>query len=202
MKTISLFLFIFLAFSCKKEDDYQGTSEPSNPDYYKFVCQVNGVEYNFTDGSATYARYSSTVGSTSNAQTNVKKLNTGAGVKKSGGAYGYISFDNNEFVLTTYNSNKNDAVASATTSGSHSYYQSGSTAKGVSVRFVDENNVVWDSKNGPQNGGSSFTVTGNYLGTEGNSRDVKGTFSCKVYNSAGSSKQITDGIFYGVFLAH
>ena len=201
MKVLHLLLVLCLVFSCKKEEEtiYEENIEI---DKYMFKCTVNGQEHTFTDGNASYAMYTSTAGSTTSSPTNTKVVFTGSGVRKTGsGNNGFVSFDNNSMNLSDYNAGKGTAIASMTSSGSHSYYQTGSQTAGVSIKYVDENNVTWNSAGGPQDGSSSFIVTGNTSGSVANSRNVKGTFSCKVYNSAGTSKTLSAGYFYGRFLA-
>lgn len=200
MKTLQLLLILCLVFSCKKKEEtiYE---ENTAPDNFIFKCKVNSLEYTFTDGINSYAVYSSTSGSSSNSLTNSQTVFTGSGVRKNGsGNNGFVSFDNNSLSLSDYNAGKSAAISSMTSLGSHSYYQTGSQSAGVTVTYVDESNVTWSSKGGQQSG-STFNVTGNTGGIAANSRNVKGTFSCKVYNSGGSSKVLSEGYFYGVFLA-
>lgn len=202
MKTFQLLLILCLVMSCKKDDDPVVYEENTELDSYIFRCKVNSLDYTFKDGINSYAVYSSTYGTSTSTTTNTTVIVTGSGVKNSGTANsGFVSFDNNSMSLSDYSANKGTSISGITSLGTHSYYQTGSSSAGISVKYVDENNVTWNSNGGPQDGTASFNVTGNTAGSAANSRRVKCTFSCKVYNTSGSSKTLTDGYCYGIFTA-
>ncbi len=78
---------------------------------------------------------------------------------------------------------------------SYNYTDDDTQVPGALVFYYDANGD-WITKNGSQ-AGSNFTITSAYYNTLVLYTEVivEGTFNCKVYNSSGASKTITNGKF-------
>lgn len=73
----------------------------------------------------------------------------------------------------------------------------------VSLVYRDENGVQWNSYGGSQTG-SNFQITDTirykyYYGSSDAKIKYKARFNCKLYNSTGQSKTLTNGLFIGEF---
>lgn len=65
---------------------------------------------------------------------------------------------------------------------------------GISITYYDAQHNEWATNNPPaKQDGSNFTITSKEIQRFGYYLKISATFNCKVYNTAGQSKTITDG---------
>ncbi|HLP50143.1 MAG TPA: Calx-beta domain-containing protein [Chitinophagales bacterium] len=77
--------------------------------------------------------------------------------------------------------------------GTYGYSSGATQSEGASIMFRDASNKIWRSSSGSQTG-STFQITAR--GTTGNVYTTfEGNFSCKLYDSNGNSKTLTNGHF-------
>lgn len=201
--------------SCQ-DDPVAPTTTPTNPtgptnpsSTYHATFKVDGVSISHVEGTNGYYGSTSTGGGI-DSQNNIRTVDSDAGMvafdNVSGDilAYGNVGFDNYEFNLQTYNSDKPAALASMMTVGNHTYFLDGSASSGVQFEYYDGVNL-WSTKYGTQNASAAFNVTSSVAKSSAlgyTLREVIGTFSGKVYSENGSSfKTVTDGDFKLIFEA-
>ena len=70
---------------------------------------------------------------------------------------------------------------------------------GVGITYTDANGVDWRSDEGVgTQTGSTFSITEHIVNTDGFSHKIsKATFSCKLYDSSGNVKTLTNGVLRG-----
>jgi PKD repeat protein len=78
-----------------------------------------------------------------------------------------------------------------------SYNYSANAQNGIEIQYRDANGTIYSTSNGTDQSGSTFVITSvrqeNVLGSD--YARITGTFSCKVYDSAGTPLQISGTFF-------
>lgn len=75
------------------------------------------------------------------------------------------------------------------------------TVNGASIDYIDASGDDWDTQSGPQSG-STFSITDLKENNDGTSGKIfTATFSCKLYDGLGNSKQVQDATIRGKILS-
>ena len=180
-----------LYFSCKKENSY-----PSKYPYY-FVGTIKGkeVRYEANDSTSYYKSYTASHPFTvppDIAQYEGTTLWSLADVYRNQITVRIIKeFDHipslAERKAMWRAGNFNYGVGEMGSTGS-------SIVDGISVWYLDENMILWNSEAGPQNG-SKFTVTEMWSSSTGTVFRAK--FSCNLYDGNGNSIKVENGAISG-----
>ncbi len=200
-------------FGCKKKDDTTPEAEATPTTTGTTGSSVNAgstPQVKFSVDGTPYS-YVQSMGSTpylANGQANNGSLTGGVGTMTVGTLFMNVP---GSTIMTIYKRNLN-----VTTSGTsntvfanffpkttHPYYSS-TVTDGVAISWFDASGTEWKSSNGSQTG-SVFTIVDTQSSIDGNGEanmKVYATFNCKVYNSTGTVKTITNGQFVGLYINH
>lgn len=185
-----------LAFTgCKKDDDDSNvTPTPTpTPSRYNVAFTVDGSNVTYTDGKNGFEQAAGSSKetrplpefSTAYYYSNIFSDNTVGGVSIYKGEMSFqgTSPDDADFVAYFAPGN---------------YMYSTSGTDGIEILYVDATGQVWSSANGTQSGAAFNITSTQQFSIFGDTYvDVKGTFSCKLYNETGTlSKTVTNGSFY------
>jgi hypothetical protein len=191
----ALLLISFALINCKKKKEDPAPTTPVDTFKAKLQVKAGGVLYTFKEDSA------------------------GTGTAESNNPLG----NNNEYTSSLTDPSSINGVidvvkgtltrAGTTTTnlefknfflpGTYSF-DANFPRNGVAIRWYDATNTIWSTDLSPTTQtGSTFTIT---EATEGTNDfgdyllKVKITFNCTVYNSSGSSKVLTNGVYWGYFV--
>lgn len=212
MKTVYLMLIAALCLTaCSKKDD--DSSTPNNSSQNTNTGGGNNITINSNpqvwmkiDGNV----YSKVV-------DGVNSISSGVGADKqvatlpdtSSAIYGSFLYDDNS-MNTYFAIDKGKLIffgSFADTTTFKNYFSAGTytyssgALNGVVISYYDSNNVLWSTDQGSgDQGGSAFTITDRKINSVFDyTATVRVTFNCKVYNSSGQSKTLTEGVYIGGF---
>ncbi len=162
-----------------------------------FTGNIDGVAYTYKEG----------VNDVEGSSISNKSLNAGS---TSSGIFGttldYSTTDdgimsiNKGTIYFTDSSPDNAAFKSFFSTGTYLYSLHG--ANGVEVNWTDANGVDWSTSYGTgDQTGSTFSIQTSQVAATINDYYIKVTlkFSCKLYNTSGQSKTLTNGVYVGEF---
>ena len=207
-KSILALFTLCLMFSCKKDDPAPTTTPtplPTPTSTYYINYMSGGISTSVQDQKSNYYMGSTSTGGFWATETlwlflgaKIADINT----TQLNGAE--IGIDNIIADGNTYNNDRQAAMGIYFSVGNHSFASSATSTVGAFVKtdFLGEDlNTAYGDQTG-----STFTITETTALVDdfGNpQRKVKGTFSCKMYNSAGTFvKDYTSGSFYLIFDAY
>jgi hypothetical protein len=208
-KLIYLCLVLAIVSSCKKDSDNDtpaptnntgnnnnngsGTITINSPD--QVSMKIDGVP---TSKVADGINISADVGSYGNMDTppDTSYGVYGSSLNSVSIAETYISIDKGRLYFLGWPAS-NTAFKTFFNPGAYSYATT--PELGITISMY-QNGVGWSTNNGSQSG-STFNITDMQEVTAGGSYGVKirCTFSCKLYDSLGNVKTITEGIYVGHF---
>jgi hypothetical protein len=203
MKTKQLMIGILAVISamalngCSKDDDDDNNNPITNPppstvtinSVPQVAFTIDGTAGSYVTGStvSSYFSNSSLLGFPPDSSESVY----GTGFENNGN--GVIEFYKGTFVYTL----PSDSAKFTNFFAKQPYSYSTEAANGVRIVWYDSAQDQWTTDQGTANQtGSSFIIT-DRISVEDNGYKyvkVKITFNCKVYNSAGVSKTITNGV--------
>ena len=210
---ISIAIILFIS-SCKKEASTPAPTPTPVPTSTIFVREftgtIDGTVYNYVDGNGT-----------TNIGGGVSSALTGNSVSYYGS---YLNYDTSftqifnlekgilnfvgQGVLPT-DSAFNNFFALGTYPYTYPYYSSGTN--GIHLYWTDQTGTQWSTSNGTADQtGSAFAITvsepklvtyiSGGITTVKDFVNIKTSFNCKLYNSSGQSKTLTNGSYTGYFI--
>ncbi len=209
MKTVYLMLIAapFLA-SCSKKDD---SSQPNNS------IPATPVGGNSITINSSHQVWMKIDGNVYSKIVNGNDIMPGVSADKqiaglpdtSSGSYGSFIYDNNTsnsyFAVDKgrmiFFGSQPDTMSFKNFFSTGSYSYSAGAQNGISISYYDSNNALWSTDQGTgDQTGSTFTITDRKTN---NAFDytviIRAIFNCKVYNSSGQSKTLTEGVYVGDF---
>ena len=200
-----------LVFGCKKKDDTTpepettttttGSTTGTNPvtigisSTPQVQFTLNGTSYSYIESMTAPAvgNGQSIMGTTATATVGTDYFNSaGEIIKIEKGTYAYNSGSS-----VSYDDQFDNFFAKT------SFPYSVNSANGITITWYDASGNPWSTDNGSQTG-SSFTIIDkvkDYLRNGNGFLEMKvyASFNCKVYNTSGASKTITNGKFVGYY---
>lgn len=188
-------LFALAFTGCKKDDDDNNvTPTPTpTPSRYNVALTVDGSSLTYTDGKNGFEQAAGSSKetrplpefSTAYYYSNIFSDNTVGGVSIYKGEMTFQGAYPDDADFVAYFAPGN-------------YMYSTPTTDGIEILHVDATGQVWSSINGTQSGATFNITSTQQFSIFGDTYvDVKGTFSCKLYNETGTqSKTVTNGSFF------
>lgn len=203
------YLFVFVSFSillisCKKEDPQPTTGTTVSgltnlSTVNSITASIDGATAAFTHGTDNYTSWSGYF----NFSLTPDSTNAGLiwKIEPSNITQNYPSYQITFLGLVSqddFDNHPEKVYQQIFSYGNHCFESTCGSSAGT-IDYVDENNVKWTSSGVSQDSSaylkisSSATVS---IGSSGLFQRVKGNFSCKLQNSLGEIKNVTNGAFY------
>ncbi|MGV6862451.1 MAG: hypothetical protein ACWA41_11805 [Putridiphycobacter sp.] len=204
-KIITMGLILLSVTACQEEEvtPVDNSTATTTPNSYYISFDIGSTSYlieNGVDGFQANMSNSKDV----DAANNFILAHPGSGLINFGNMHSYyISFNNYQFQLDQYSNDKAAALASILSVGNYSFYDAANPGN----TFVDvshKEGTLFKAENGTQPSTSTLSITESTAATDGAGepyQDVKGTFSCQVFDSSGNAKTLSNGAFYLYFYA-
>ncbi|MDK2771835.1 MAG: hypothetical protein KYX68_06345 [Flavobacterium sp.] len=205
MKKLFLIALTAMFISCSSDDDSNSSNSSSDVAY--FTATVDGASFNYRENNSSSPSHYHSFGYGFNGNGFDKSFYYSAYILPSTTFSYYPSIDvtlHNMFVSTSESAETDAFYGLFNTLPTNyiSYDDDSNWVKGISVTYIDQNEVFYTSLAGSQ-AGSSITFSNPTNGYDGNLQTVTvtGTVNCKLYNSEDVTdyKTVTNGTFKLIF---
>lgn len=209
-----LSLIVAVSVSCQQEEvepnepvtnsGNSGGGTTSSPYFINYTS--GGQENNVSENQNSGFTSSSSNGASIDSQNDQIEVNLNKGFYNiSGGNSVSITFNENNFQMTTYGGDKPAALETIFSVGEHPLV--GATSSSPFVSFeLNDGNMFWTSKEVIQGNDASFTVTSSVASLTNSltaARTVEGTFNnLTIKSESGTTQTITNGSFKLQFEAY
>jgi len=195
MRTLILLSVLLIGFTaCKKDESDPDDSTAIDLDSYHIAFKLDGVDKSLVPG-ATAGDFTWTSG-TPDEFDPPSESTDGSYAGGFESATEYMDIENNfAYVNGDYVADRQGTMEANFATGTY-VYESSTSASGIEITYVGPDGS-YTTKDGSQSG-SSFTISELISVDTGALAELiaKGTFSCKFYDTSGSSYDVTEGTFY------